>query len=167
MQRSARIPARSAVAVVTLVALLALGACGSDANTTESTGAGSEEEPTVSTDLTVTAVEYEFQGPDTLPAGSSTITFENGGEEQHELQLALLDEGKTIEDVQALFEQEGGPEGPPKWATIVGGTGAKPGKSSTLDVDLESGTYVMVCTVPAEDGTPHAALGMVKEVTVA
>ncbi|HXF36719.1 MAG TPA: hypothetical protein VNO17_05995 [Actinomycetota bacterium] len=152
------------------VSALLLVACGGDQPAVEDTAPPAAESPTEGGAVTYTAVEYEFRGPASLPAGPVTIELRNEGEEQHELQLVRLEKGRTVEDVEALFE-EGVPQGPPPWVTQVGGTFAAPGETAEQPVaaDLEAGTYVMLCLVPTErDGeqVPHAALGMIREVSV-
>jgi uncharacterized cupredoxin-like copper-binding protein len=41
-----------------------------------------------------------------------------------------------------------------------------PGTSAHLQFDLEEGRYVIVCEIPAADGTPHRSKGMIAEVTI-
>jgi len=161
---------RTAIALL-LGGSLLLTACGSDDpepadGTTPTTEATTE----AATDPTIVAEDFAFDGPDTWAAGPQSVTLENDGEEDHEMVLVGLDEGYTIDDV--LTEIQENPEGdPPPWVQIVGGTFAKPGTTSEqpLKADLQPGTYTLVCFVPskANDGQPHAALGMVKEITVA
>jgi len=57
--------------------------------------------------------------------------------------------------------------GRPLPAEAVGGMQAiPPGATQRLQLDLEPGRYVVVCAVPAADGTPHYDHGMVEEVVV-
>jgi hypothetical protein len=115
---------------------------------------------------TFVATEFAFEGPDVLPAGDVTFTMDNQGKQMHELVLGELLEGKTIDDVQALL-MKGPPKSPPKWFRNVGGTGARPGETGSLDEELTPGTYVMLCFVPDKASKkPHVMLGMMKEVTV-
>lgn len=148
-----------------------LAACGDDTPTVDEPAEPAAESPAsgpTSGEVAVTALDYEFEAPDEVAAGETTITFENAGQEDHELALGELLDGKTIDDVNALLEK-GPPSQPPPWFRDVGHTFAKSGQDGKpIEVDLEAGTYVMLCFVPAEDdGTPHALLGMVEDFTVA
>jgi plastocyanin len=168
--------------VVALGVMLIFAACGSDSNdgsqaasedgqiaegTTDDGQAAPEEEEVASGDITYTALEFGFDGPDTIAAGETTITLVNDGKQVHELALYALSDGKTFDDVTALFEN-GPPQKQPKWARTVGRTVAKPGKTSKpMTKDLAAGTYVLLCFVPdKESKMPHAMLGMMKPVTV-
>jgi len=116
----------------------------------------------------VTAVEYEFTFEQPVAPGDASFTLTNDGEEPHELQVLQLTDGKTIDDLRTLIENRV-PNRPPAWVTPVTGTFAKPGETSKPATgSLESGqTYVFACFVPTKQGVPHAALGMLAEVTVA
>lgn len=137
--------------------------------TTGTTGATGEsgESPTLPvSESTVVAVEYEFEISGSFEPGPAEITLENEGEEQHELALSLLDEGRTIQDVEDVIA-EGVPDEPPPWITTVDGTFAEPGQASEpLEVTLEPGTYLLACFVTNRDGVPHAALGMLSTIEV-
>lgn len=152
-----------------VASVLILAACGGGAEVDIEATVGPGPSPTEATaeGAAYVGVEYEFQGPDELASGSQTVALENQGEEQHELQLLRLEEGRSIQDVEALFAADAPSQGIPDWATHVGGTYSEPGASASFEAEVEAGTYVMVCLIPAEDGVPHAAKGMVKQVTVA
>lgn len=126
------------------------------------------EAPATSTpahEATFTASEYSFDGPTTLPAGLTKITLINEGQEPHHIQLVRLDEGHTVEE----FGQALSSGALPSWATEVGGpnTGT-PGiaPETSAYVDLEPGTYVVMCVIPDAEGTPHVAHGMLDGITV-
>ncbi len=56
----------------------------------------------------------------------------------------------------------------PDTSVWVGGpNNVDPGGSVTATVHLEPGQYGVACVIPADDGKPHAAHGMVGQVTVA
>ncbi|MDQ3772036.1 MAG: hypothetical protein M3343_08135 [Actinomycetota bacterium] len=178
-------------ALLLVFALLA-AACGSNSTDDEATGsdreetqsedatgddAGADDEETEAEEAeetddeegeaaTYVGTEFAFEGPDTLPAGATTLELDNQGEQVHELAVAQLLDGKTIDDVNALLKK-GVPSKPPKWVKSMEGTGAGPGESGTVDLDLEPGDYVFLCFVPdKESKKPHVALGMIKAVTV-
>jgi hypothetical protein len=172
-------PARSSAIALGLVAVLALTACSDDDTdpVTDPAASGSTApspsapDDAMSGDVTFTATEYGFDGPDTLQAGKVTITLVNEGEEPHEMALFPVEEGRGPEDILEFIEND--PElnsPPPPWVIGEGmGTFAKPGKTADpVSAKLEPGTYLAVCFVSTKqsDGTPHAALGMISEITV-
>ena len=171
--------ARSSAIALGLVAALGLTACGDDGTDPETdpaasgstTPSASASDDAMSGDVTFTATEYGFDGPDTLPAGKVTITLVNEGEEPHEMALFPVEEGRGPEDVLEFIEENPELNGPPPPWVIGEGTGtfAKPGKTADpVSAKLEPGTYLAVCFVSTKqsDGTPHAALGMISEITV-
>ncbi|WP_304454972.1 cupredoxin domain-containing protein [Nocardiopsis sp. YSL2] len=87
--------------------------------------------------FTVTASEMAFEGiPETLPAGTVEITFDNAGEAPHDLVVEELGDETVI--------------------PVTDGGG-----SATGTVTLEPGTYTFYCSV----GT-HREMGMEQTVTV-
>lgn len=122
---------------------------------------GSVLNPTV---VTVIAKEYAFEAPRQVPAGYVTLRMVNRGKEAHHAQLLKLAPGKTAADFQQAM-RVGGP--PPKWVTEVGGPGAAdPGAAANATTYMPAGEYVLICFVPARDGKPHVAHGMVRPLTV-
>src|SRR6266516_5286675 len=51
--------------------------------------------------VTITATDYAFSAPDTIPAGLTTLRLVNQGKELHHASLVRLSEGNTIADLQA------------------------------------------------------------------
>jgi hypothetical protein len=115
--------------------------------------------------VTVTASDYAFQAPDTIAAGRTTFHLVNKGPDFHHIWLVKLEQGKTLQD---LIEAAKTPGPLPKWAVDVGGPNSPmPGGDATATLDLEPGSYVMACVIPAaKDGQPHFMKGMVKPLTV-
>jgi plastocyanin len=130
--------------------------------------------------ITVTAMDYHFDGlPTSVPAGT-TIALDNQGAEIHELIAVRRNDGvtETWDELLALPEAEAMAK-----VTIVGQLLAGPGEAAegTLTVDQE-GDYLAVCFVPegmtqmpdpaaspdpsVEFGPPHFLLGMKQEFTV-
>lgn len=144
--------------VMVLALFLVFVACSPDAAPDEAPG---ETEGGLN-EVTFTATEYAYEGPDTFPGGWTRLTLDNQGELAHDLLPVLLAEGKTAEDVLAALEAEG----PPEWATLYGGTTAQPGESSSFVVNLPPGEYVLFSFGQSEDGPPDAAQGMIATVTV-
>lgn len=109
----------------------------------------------------VTATEYKFDvGP--VQAGRTSFVLKNAGAEAHFLLIVKLAEGVTLEEAMASEDGEGMTQG--EWATGIASAG---GDEETITFDVEPGTYGLLCFLPSADGTPHAMLGMQKEITVA
>lgn len=114
--------------------------------------------------VTVTARDYSFDAPRQVPAGYVTLRMVNRGKEAHHTQLVKLAPGKTAADFQQAM-RAGGP--PPAWITEVGGPGAAdPGAEANATTYMPAGEYLLLCFVPAPDGKPHVAHGMVRPLTV-
>lgn len=147
---------------VAAVAALALGA--SACTTVEAAPSASAATVNV---VTVTAGDFYFQMPDTLPAGLTNFRLINRGKELHHVQAVQLREGRTLQDLLAAMSKSGG-HGLPAWATFVGGpnTGVPGGGQTETAFELEPGTYAILCVIPSPDGTPHLMKGMMKQVTV-
>ncbi len=116
-------------------------------------------EPTL---VTVTASDFAFAAPATIPAGLTTVRLVNQGTEMHHAQLVRLDEGHTVEE---LMQSGHGPM--PAWARFVGGPNVPAPQGFTeATLQLPAGTYALVCFIPSADGVPHLVKGMVKPITV-
>ena len=113
----------------------------------------------------VTATEYTFEAPDTVPAGYTTFQLIDRGAEPHHIWLVRLEQGKTLDDLMQAMQAN--PHAIPAWATSVGGPNTPmPGGEANATVQLEPGSYAMVCVIPSADGVPHVAKGMVRPLTV-
>ena len=114
--------------------------------------------------VTVTAADYAFSAPDTIPAGLTEIRLVNRGAEMHHVFLIRLDGGKVMTDLFAAMKGDGPL---PSWAKEVGGPNTPgPGGEATAIVRLKAGRYAMICVIPSNDGKPHVIKGMAKEITV-
>ena len=111
----------------------------------------------------VTATDYAFQAPDTLPAGLTSFHLMNDGKEVHHLVLLRLGEGQTIADLQKMD-----PKAPmPANLVLIGGPNpATPQGVAEATVNLKPGKYAMFCLIPGPDGQPHLMKGMIRELTV-
>jgi hypothetical protein len=115
--------------------------------------------------ITVTAKEFEFDAPASVPAGVVTFKLVNAGKQLHHASLVKLEEGKTGKDLLAALSKPGPP---PAWAVAMGGPNAPdPGQSANATVALRPGKYAWVCFIPDTDKAPHFVKGMVKEFDVA
>lgn len=114
--------------------------------------------------VTVTARDFAFDAPSSVSAGLTTFRLVNHGPSPHHVQLLRLEEGKTMADFLAALKA-GGP--PPRWALPAGGPNPpNPGGASAVTLDLAAGNYLIVCFIPAADGTPHMMKGMMRPLTV-
>jgi plastocyanin len=95
-------------------------------------GCGGSDEPSGSPGPNeVVMTEYEFNPSDVEVTRGTQLTVRNEGEIAHNLKLRRADE------------------------ELIGTDSFLCGKSETLDVDVQPGSYEMVCTVPG-----HEQLGM-------
>ena len=81
-------------------------------------------------------IEYSIHMPDTLPAGRVAFNVENGGKEDHGLEI----EGNGVHQETKVLKR---------------------GDTASLELDLKPGTYTVYCPV---DG--HKDKGMRKTITV-
>lgn len=118
--------------------------------------------------VSLTATEYTFGAPDSLPAGWTTFRMANLGQEVHYGHMVRLDSGRTVQDLVDAYAEAIRTSGPrPKWVTRFGGPGgAAPGDSSTVTQLLEPGHYVWICPVEDDAGNPHFGKGEVKPFVV-
>jgi plastocyanin len=148
-----------AVAASGLVLALGGAACGGDDDEEETTAAEEASAETVN----VTGDDFSFELSATPTAETQEITFENVGEEDHELIFAKINEGYTLDDA---IEAEGRKGTAEQFQPILF---AKPGETAKRSIEikepLEPGNYAMVCAIPYK-GDPHYDLGMQTEFTV-
>lgn len=106
--------------------------------------------------------DYEFILSETsAPAGDIAFNVTNTGQYPHEVVVLQLPEGITVEDVfadESLFAQ----------VQFFGFTYADPGAAAPplVMVDLEPGTYTLVCFIDEPEGIPHVMRGMIVEFEV-
>ncbi|HEU4762003.1 MAG TPA: hypothetical protein VFS74_06745 [Gemmatimonadales bacterium] len=112
----------------------------------------------------VTAHEYAFSMPDSVPAGLVTFRLGIQGKEWHHIKLVKLDDGHTLAQVYAALRAG---EKFPSWMHFIGGPNSPPaGQTVSATLALEPGQYALWCNVTAPDGKPHWAHGMLKALTV-
>ena len=160
------------IQLVFAVALLVGGsACsGADERSTEA------KAPTTSTSepsaLAVTATEYAFEAPATIDGGLVEVAFSNVGKEPHFVGFAKVAPGKQFSDARAALTAApptagAAPAGPPPFEPFAGVPAVDPGVQGNMVLNLPAGTYALFCSIPAPDGAPHVAKGMIRELTVA
>jgi uncharacterized cupredoxin-like copper-binding protein len=115
--------------------------------------------------VNVTANDFSFSIPDSIPSGLTTFQLMNHGAELHHMQILRLEQGKTMADFNAAMQAHGPP---PAWVVFVGGPqgGLPHAPATNVTVSLAPGNYVVLCFIPSPDGKPHVAKGMIKPLTV-
>lgn len=118
--------------------------------------------------VTITATDYAFGAPDTIPAGLTTLRLVNHGKELHHASLVRLGEGKTMADFEAgLAAAMKDHTPPPAWISFVGGPNAVTlGDTAIATESLAPGSYVLACWIPSADGVPHIMKGMLHAIAV-
>lgn len=116
----------------------------------------------------IVADEYTFRTSG-LKAGRNTIAFDNEGSELHHALAFPIAKGAKLSSVSAFFKSGGESKGPPP-VEFEGGFGTPVldgGGQQTVELELKSGRYALVCFLPNRAGSPpHVALGMLTEVTI-
>lgn len=115
--------------------------------------------------VTITAADFVFSAPDTIPAGVVKVRLVNRGPSLHHVQFVQLGAGKTMDSLMASLRQPGPP---PAWMKPVPGPNPPaPNASAELVTTLAPGNYAILCFVADEHGMPHFAKGMARPVVVA
>ncbi|HYJ78332.1 MAG TPA: hypothetical protein VEW03_01920 [Longimicrobiaceae bacterium] len=149
------------ILLISSAALLSACTAGDEEVRTGRTGAA----PNV---VSLSATEYAFHAPDTIPAGWTTFRLANHGGEIHYGHIVRLEAGKSVRDLVEAYAEAIRTSGPrPKWVTRFGGPGGTaPGDSSSVTQYLEPGSYVWICPIEDGEGHPHFAKGEVKPFVV-
>lgn len=114
--------------------------------------------------LVITATDYAFQAPDTVPAGLTRVQLASNGKEFHHVQLVRIPSGRELRDVMQVMSAKGAF---PSWLTFVGGPEATLGGNGDVTMQLEPGKYAVICVISSpHDGVRHVAKGMAREITV-
>ncbi len=156
--------------VALAMALLMVGtvACGDTEETPDATEEDTTEEDTdagAGGEVTIQAEEYKFDIPATLPAGPTTFTLVNVGEEPHFIQIQEL---KADSPSVAKLLKLPGNKAESFFVRQVAQTKViQPGDTSDpFEAELTSGRYGYVCFFSEKGEPPHAFQGMAGEFTV-
>ena len=152
-----------------LFVLVLSGACGSDGdNSNNADDSGTTTTAAAKSEIhevEVEAKEYSFGLPSEVPSGTVEFTMKNTGKELHIAALEKIKDGKTFSDATKELQSDTPPADPA--AEEVGGiSSTSPTGTSNVTLQLEPGSYFFACFIPAADGKPHAAKGMVQPFTV-
>ena len=127
-------------------------------------------------DVTVTMYEYDFTVEGTLAPGSQVMAVTNVGAQPHHMFMVRTSEPVTEEQIAQFLELEmqgatPAPDAdlpnPDEFIPVAYMSTLSMGKTGWIPVNLEPGTYIMICFIPdIESGMPHAFEGMYEIFTV-
>lgn len=108
---------------------------------------------------------YKFGTPESLPTGYVAVTLDNTSDAEHHAMFMKMNADVTPEQFIEAVKNAENPGAFAAMAVSAGGPGSVgPGQQSTVIMNLEEGSYVLICEVPGPDGTPHYKMGMVQQV---
>ena len=117
----------------------------------------------------VIAVDYAYRYPRELSAGRHSLAFRNEGKQRHEMFMALLKRGVTVDSVLAVDKRKG--EVFPLFEEGLGVLHSRGGEAALgrLDIDfLPAREYLIECGFKDDDKSPpHRTLGMYGSIKVA
>jgi hypothetical protein len=113
--------------------------------------------------ITISATDYAFRAPDTVPAGLTTFRMVNQGRELHQAIIAGAS-GRSWDELETAMKMTGPI---PAWLTFPAGPGVVVGgDSSNATANLEPGNYLIMCFIPSPDGQLHVMKGMFRRLVV-
>jgi hypothetical protein len=138
------------------LAMIALTSC--------STGSKTTAAPSF---ISVTASNYKFVAPASVPAGAISVTLTNAGTEAHQAQLFHMNDGVDAGKLVAAGRAQSPDLALDELGAWVGGPNAVgPGGTNVATTKLPPGKYAFICLVPNAKGQSHLSLGMVSLITV-
>ncbi|MDQ3654731.1 MAG: hypothetical protein M3457_06590 [Chloroflexota bacterium] len=127
----------------------------------------------------IAMAEMYFEVLEGVEAGPQIWKVVNNGQQVHHVILGGVPEGTTEDQVMELAASFGPPASPEPGATPVEPALSfedvtdvfdtlllSEGQANWFALDLEPGTYAMICFIPDPSGTPHVMLGMVEVFTI-
>ncbi len=121
--------------------------------------------------VTITATDFAFGAPDTIPAGLTTFRMLNQGRELHQA-VIFGAPGKSFAELEAAEQPTEPMAG---WwraflamqPTFPGGPGVVTGgDSAIITANLAPGNYVIACFMASPDGKLHVQKGMFRRLVV-
>lgn len=117
-------------------------------------------------ELEVQMVDYGFVLSAPITAGSHLIRATNPSGQPHEMIIARLKDGYTMEQAKARADSAA-PKGPSPWESYGGAADLAPGDTTVMAATFTPGTYRMFCFFQGKDETTnHAERGMSEYFTV-
>lgn len=119
----------------------------------------------MATDMTFTAQEFSFTGPDRIDQGWRSVRLANQGRDIHQVLFLRLPANKTAEDFRSAIATDWTQL--PSWIQRTGGVNSvAPGQEASAVILLEPGHYVVICGIPDVRGRPHVLHGMMHSLRV-
>ncbi|MDE3119693.1 MAG: hypothetical protein KGL03_11845 [Nitrospirota bacterium] len=116
-------------------------------------------------DVTFTAQEFAFTGPDRIDQGWRSVRLANQGRDIHQVLFLKLSPNKTAEDFRSAIAADWSQL--PSWVQRAGGVNSvAPGGEAWAVILLEPGDYVVICGIPDVRGLPHVLHGMMRPLRV-
>jgi hypothetical protein len=155
------------ILIAGVVAGVALAGCSSSSKSSGPSAAvttTTSATPKAIPKVTITAADFTFAMPATIPSGYVDVTVVNKGKEGHQVGFVKLG-SMTFAQFKTAASTTNIAAVKPGTVFVGGPNGAEPGGSASAVVKLDPGAYAVVCFIPANsDGKPHAAHGMVSTV---
>lgn len=153
------------VLILATAATLIFAACGGGSSSQSSSQSTSTPQQAAIPTVTIKAMDFSFNEPQTVPAGLVDVKFVNNGPSPHQVQIARVNNGNFTDFATALEKQ--GPEAALMLSTLYGGANViDSGQQEEVILNLPSGTYASICFVSGSDGVPHYAKGMISQFNV-
>lgn len=115
-------------------------------------------------DFSVVLTDFAFTMPAQIKAGKQIWEVTNKGAQPHEIPIARLMPGKTLQDALRFLQD---PEGAPPFEYVGGLQAIDSGRTAWAVLDLAPGEYIALCFVPdPASGEAHIELGMITAFTV-
>ncbi|MCB1255924.1 MAG: hypothetical protein KDB26_02400 [Microthrixaceae bacterium] len=139
----------------------------------QTTPAKSESEAGIANAITITAPGMTYEVSGELRPGIGSITLKNTDSVSHMMAVTRLKDGVTLDQLKTAVQS---PDDSAAEALMADGSDASygtpgsvgPGQESTVIApDLKPGNYAIICFFTDDSGTPHFAMGMINEFTVA
>jgi hypothetical protein len=148
-------------AILTIVIASCAGQSSAPSSTTPTTAA----QPSIPS-VTIKAMDFSFDQPQTIPAGLVDLTLVNNGAQPHQIQLVRINDGNFDEFASAL--KKNGPV-PSTLQLVTGAGGANvidPGGKQEVILNLTQGEYASICFVSGSDNVFHYMKGMLQHLSV-
>lgn len=147
-----------------MIATIVIAACGSQSSSPSGTTLTTSTQQTIPK-ITIKAVDFSFQLPQTVSAGLVDVTLVNNGSQPHQTQFARINNG-NFDEFKTTLDQKG-PGAALGLVTLYGGVNTlDPGQSGEAILNLPSGQYASICFVSGADNVPHYMKGMITHFSV-
>ncbi len=146
------------ILLLAALSTLFIAACGGQ--TSASTGGTTQAitAPQAIPAITIKAMDFSFNQPQTVPAGLVDLIFINDGSQPHQVQFARINNGNFNQFATVLKKNAGAALA---LATLYGGANTiDPGQRQEVILNLPQGQYASICFVTGQDNIPHYMKGM-------